>query len=56
MEFTKTVAILAAILDLCGTLGKQFGVWAEKDPQMPIESPYKWNKLYSEVNKYMKNR
>ena len=33
---TKTAAILAAILDFCGTLDVQFGVSSEKDPQMPI--------------------
>jgi len=43
--FTKTAAILAAILDLCGTLDIQFGVWSEKNPQIPIASSYKGNKF-----------
>ena len=42
---TKTAAILAAILDVCGTLDVQFGVSSEKDPQMPIASLYKGNKF-----------
>jgi len=42
---TKTEAILAAILDICGTLDVQFVVSSEKDPQMPTASPYKGNKF-----------